>query len=158
MFSVHILILHQFKSISNEIHFRPCPYCFFCPDGFRARLTILTINKRGWQRQNVKTTPRRGVKHRKVMWTFLDTSLLLMFYTCIYSTASSPLYSASCQLQGQFHLNGMHKSGDVVLGGLFGIHYFSTHPDLSFTSEPQQPTCHGWVCQGTRKKQKHGKI
>ncbi|XP_030600102.1 extracellular calcium-sensing receptor-like [Archocentrus centrarchus] len=37
----------------------------------------------------------------------------------------------------------MHKTGDVVLGGLFQVHFFSSVPDLSFTAEPQQPTCHG---------------
>uniref|UniRef100_A0A3Q4G829 Extracellular calcium-sensing receptor-like n=1 Tax=Neolamprologus brichardi TaxID=32507 RepID=A0A3Q4G829_NEOBR len=36
----------------------------------------------------------------------------------------------------------MHKTGDVVLGGLFQVH-FSSVTDLSFTSQPQQPTCHG---------------
>ncbi|XP_018555897.1 LOW QUALITY PROTEIN: extracellular calcium-sensing receptor-like [Lates calcarifer] len=38
----------------------------------------------------------------------------------------------------------MHKDGDLVLGGLFRIHFFSIYPDLSFTSEPQQPICHGF--------------
>uniref|UniRef100_A0A671YAU0 G-protein coupled receptors family 3 profile domain-containing protein n=1 Tax=Sparus aurata TaxID=8175 RepID=A0A671YAU0_SPAAU len=53
-------------------------------------------------------------------------------------------------LQGQFHLNGMHKAGDVVLGGMFEIHFFSVFPDLSFTSEPQQPTCYGFDIPGFR--------
>ncbi|XP_030600113.1 extracellular calcium-sensing receptor-like [Archocentrus centrarchus] len=35
----------------------------------------------------------------------------------------------------------MHKSGDVILGGLFPVHLFSGVPDLSFTSKPEQPTC-----------------
>uniref|UniRef100_A0A4W6DL83 G-protein coupled receptors family 3 profile domain-containing protein n=1 Tax=Lates calcarifer TaxID=8187 RepID=A0A4W6DL83_LATCA len=87
------------------------------------------------------------------MWTILDTNLLLLLYSYFSSTVSSPLYSSSCQLQGQFHLNGIHKTGDVVLGGLFGTHFFSTHPDLSFTSEPQQPTCHGFDVSGFRKAQ-----
>uniref|UniRef100_A0A3B4YNJ7 Extracellular calcium-sensing receptor-like n=2 Tax=Seriola lalandi dorsalis TaxID=1841481 RepID=A0A3B4YNJ7_SERLL len=88
------------------------------------------------------------------MWTFLDANSLLLMLLCSYfsSAASSPLYS-SCQLQGQFHLNGMHRAGDVVLGGLFEIHFFSTHPDLSFTSQPQQPTCHGFDVLGFRQAQ-----
>ena len=89
---------------------------------------------------------RKGVNGREVMWTFLDLLLLIysMFLSSYVSSAvSSPLNSSSCQLQGQFHLNGMHKAGDVVLGGLFKIHFFSVFPDLSFTSEPQETTCHG---------------
>ncbi|XP_023287310.1 extracellular calcium-sensing receptor-like [Seriola lalandi dorsalis] len=86
------------------------------------------------------------------MWTFFDIMLMLM---CSYfsSAVSSPLYSSSCQLQEQFHLNGMHKAGDVVLGGLFQIHFFSTYPGLSYTSEPQQPTCHGFDVLGFRQAQ-----
>ncbi|KAM9359541.1 extracellular calcium-sensing receptor-like [Symphorus nematophorus] len=64
---------------------------------------------------------------------------------------SSPLYS--CWLQGQFHLNGMHKAGDVVLGGLFKVHFFSVLPDLSFTSQPQHPICHGFDVLGFRRAQ-----
>ncbi|XP_044059704.1 extracellular calcium-sensing receptor-like isoform X3 [Siniperca chuatsi] len=101
---------------------------------------------------------RKGVNRRKVMWAFLDINLLLLMcfmllYSYVSSTVSSPLYSSSCRLQGQFHLNGMHKAGDVVLGGLFGIHFFSVFPDLSFTSEPQQPTCHGFDVLGFRQAQ-----
>ncbi|XP_076591625.1 extracellular calcium-sensing receptor-like [Chaetodon auriga] len=47
----------------------------------------------------------------------------------------------------------MHKAGDVVLGGLFEIHFFSFFPDLSFTSEPQPPTCHGFDTPGFRQAQ-----
>lgn len=82
------------------------------------------------------------------MWAFLDFNwLLLMYFMLLYSyfsfAVSSTLYSSSCWLQGQFHLNEMHKAGDVVIGGLFQIHFFTVFPDMSFTSEPQQPTCHG---------------
>ncbi|XP_018555948.1 LOW QUALITY PROTEIN: extracellular calcium-sensing receptor-like [Lates calcarifer] len=87
------------------------------------------------------------------MWTLLDTNLFFLLYSYFSSTVSSPLYSSSCQLQGQFHLNGIHKTGDVVLGGLFRIHFFSTYPDLSFTSEPQQPTCYGFDILGFRQAQ-----
>ncbi|XP_037631873.1 extracellular calcium-sensing receptor-like [Sebastes umbrosus] len=92
------------------------------------------------------------------MWAFLDINLLmLMYFVLLYSYCSSalpsPLHSTSCWLQGQFHLNGMHKAGDVVLGGLFQIHFFSVFPDLSFTSEPQQPTCHSFDILGFRQAQ-----
>uniref|UniRef100_A0A3P8S5W0 G-protein coupled receptors family 3 profile domain-containing protein n=1 Tax=Amphiprion percula TaxID=161767 RepID=A0A3P8S5W0_AMPPE len=84
------------------------------------------------------------------MWPFFHTSLrlLMLLYSCFSSTTSS-----SCRLQGRFDLNGMHKAGDVVLGGLFEIHFFSAFPDQSFTSEPQQPTCHGFDVIGFRQAQ-----
>uniref|UniRef100_A0A4W6FCD8 G-protein coupled receptors family 3 profile domain-containing protein n=1 Tax=Lates calcarifer TaxID=8187 RepID=A0A4W6FCD8_LATCA len=88
------------------------------------------------------------------MWKFSVTILLIfVLYSYVSSVVPSPLYSSSCWLQGQFHLNGMHKDGDVVLGGLFQIHFFSTYPDLSFTSEPQQPTCYGFDFIGFRQAQ-----
>ncbi|XP_049919171.1 extracellular calcium-sensing receptor-like [Epinephelus moara] len=68
-------------------------------------------------------------------------------------SAATKFDSTSCQLLGQFHLNGMHMTGDVVLGGLFEIHFFSVFPDLSFTSEPQQPTCHSFDVLGFRQAQ-----
>uniref|UniRef100_A0A3B4VPS1 Extracellular calcium-sensing receptor-like n=1 Tax=Seriola dumerili TaxID=41447 RepID=A0A3B4VPS1_SERDU len=68
----------------------------------------------------------------------------MILFSYVSSALSSPLYP-SCRLQGQFHLNGMHKAGDVVLGGLFEMNFFSTHPDLSFTSEPQQPTLNSGI-------------
>ncbi|XP_058503813.1 extracellular calcium-sensing receptor-like [Solea solea] len=47
----------------------------------------------------------------------------------------------------------MHKTGDVILGGLFKLHFFAAEPDLSFTSEPQQPDCFGFDATGFRKAQ-----
>nr|XP_043878340.1 extracellular calcium-sensing receptor-like [Solea senegalensis] len=94
------------------------------------------------------------MSQRKVMTAFLDTSLIfLILYFCFFSAVSSSLYSSSCQFQGQFHLNGMHKTGDLILGGIFQINFFSADPDLSFTSEPQQPHCSGFDIIGFRKAQ-----
>ncbi|KAG7478501.1 extracellular calcium-sensing receptor-like [Solea senegalensis] len=56
-------------------------------------------------------------------------------------------------LKGQFHLNGMHKTGDVILGGLFTVNLISTDPDLSFTSEPQMSDCYGFDVIGFRQAQ-----
>ncbi|XP_041796575.1 extracellular calcium-sensing receptor-like [Chelmon rostratus] len=92
------------------------------------------------------------------MWAFLELNMhMLMYFILLYcyfsSAVSTPLSSSTCQLLGQFHLNGMHKAGDVVLGGLFQVHFFSVFPDLSFTSDPQPPTCHGFDVVGFRRAQ-----
>ncbi|XP_060929539.1 extracellular calcium-sensing receptor-like [Limanda limanda] len=89
------------------------------------------------------------------MRAVINTCLLfqMLMCSCFSSAVSSPLYSSSCRLQGQFHLNGMHKTGDVVLGGLFATHFFSAYPDLSYTSAPRQPTCHGFDVIGFRQAQ-----
>ncbi|XP_029372552.1 extracellular calcium-sensing receptor-like [Echeneis naucrates] len=47
----------------------------------------------------------------------------------------------------------MHNTGDVLLGGLFQMHFFSAPRDLSFSSEPQQPTCHGFDVLGFKQAQ-----
>ncbi|XP_076591317.1 extracellular calcium-sensing receptor-like [Chaetodon auriga] len=44
----------------------------------------------------------------------------------------------------------MHKSGDVILGGLFEVHYTSVFPELTFTSEPNQLSCQGFDPPGFR--------
>ncbi|KAM6960548.1 extracellular calcium-sensing receptor-like [Aplochiton taeniatus] len=44
----------------------------------------------------------------------------------------------------RFQLHGMYKPGDMILGGLFEVSLFSVIPELSYTSEPLQPTCYGF--------------
>ncbi|XP_032446282.1 extracellular calcium-sensing receptor-like [Xiphophorus hellerii] len=89
-----------------------------------------------------------------VMYSCKDKILLLLLLHLFCSHCSSPsTRPPSCRSQGQFHLSGMHKTGDVILGGLFEINFFSVFPDLSFTSEPQHPTCHGFDVLGFRQAQ-----
>ncbi|XP_039677084.1 extracellular calcium-sensing receptor-like [Perca fluviatilis] len=57
---------------------------------------------------------------------------------------------SSCKLRRKFHLNAMHKPGDVVLGGLFEVHYTSVFPERTFTSQPNQPSCQGFDPPGFR--------
>ncbi|XP_070761763.1 extracellular calcium-sensing receptor-like [Enoplosus armatus] len=44
----------------------------------------------------------------------------------------------------------MHKPGDVILGGLFEVHYTSVFPELTFTSQPNQLSCQGFDPPGFR--------
>lgn len=89
-----------------------------------------------------------GQEQRADMGTILDP--LLLFYLSMYLTFFiSFLFTETsadlpyCSLRRQFDLNGMHKPGDVILGGLFEVHYTSIFPDLTFTSEPNQLICQG---------------
>ncbi|XP_018557761.2 extracellular calcium-sensing receptor [Lates calcarifer] len=88
------------------------------------------------------------------MGAFLDTvkyvnlNTVLFSYSFFLSESSSLL--SSCKLRRQFYLNGMHKPGDVILGGLFEVHYTSVFPELTFTSEPNQLSCQGFDPPGFR--------
>ncbi|XP_052438185.1 extracellular calcium-sensing receptor-like [Carassius gibelio] len=72
------------------------------------------------------------------MWTTLIIFLYLSFK---FSSAASVLRSGTCQLQGRFRLNGMYQTGDVILGGLFEVHFLTVFPELSFRTEPKPPYC-----------------
>ncbi|XP_058607635.1 extracellular calcium-sensing receptor-like [Onychostoma macrolepis] len=72
------------------------------------------------------------------MWTTLIICLYLSFK---FISAASILRSGTCQLQGRFRLNGMYQAGDVILGGLFEVHFLTVFPELSFRTEPKPPYC-----------------
>lgn len=72
------------------------------------------------------------------MGAFLETFLFLIWFL----SESSSLFS-SCKLRKQFNFNEMHKAGDVILGGLFEVHYTSVFHEPTFTSEPNQLSCQG---------------
>uniref|UniRef100_A0A669D0N7 G-protein coupled receptors family 3 profile domain-containing protein n=1 Tax=Oreochromis niloticus TaxID=8128 RepID=A0A669D0N7_ORENI len=68
------------------------------------------------------------------MWLLFQTNLLLLILLYFYFSYAllSSVFPCSCQLQGKFHLNGVHKTGDVILGGLFPVHFFRSVPDLFY--------------------------
>uniref|UniRef100_A0A7N8XRR7 Extracellular calcium-sensing receptor-like n=1 Tax=Mastacembelus armatus TaxID=205130 RepID=A0A7N8XRR7_9TELE len=67
------------------------------------------------------------------MCAFLDALFFLYVYlnlltsSFFLSECSSPF--SFCNLRRRFYLNGIHKPGDVVLGGLFEVHYTSLFPE-----------------------------
>ncbi|KAM4743143.1 extracellular calcium-sensing receptor-like [Anableps anableps] len=86
---------------------------------------------------------------RAIMQAFQNIyPLLSVYFLFIYCVTFS--IPSTCNLRRKFYLNEMHKFGDVVLGGLFEIHYTSVFPKLTFTSEPQQPICKGFDTLGFR--------
>ncbi|KAM9852844.1 extracellular calcium-sensing receptor-like [Aulostomus maculatus] len=87
------------------------------------------------------------------MGAFFDTYLMVFILLSFTQPVSSSSVSPSCKLRRQFHLNGMHKAGDVVLGGLFEVHYSFEYPELTYTSEPSQPRCQGFDILGFRHAQ-----
>uniref|UniRef100_A0A8C6T000 G-protein coupled receptors family 3 profile domain-containing protein n=1 Tax=Neogobius melanostomus TaxID=47308 RepID=A0A8C6T000_9GOBI len=72
------------------------------------------------------------------------------FCSFLFLSGVTSSLSASCQLRKEFILNSLHRAGDVVLGGLFEVHYTAMFPNRSFTSEPQQPVCLGFDTLGFR--------
>ncbi|KAG2462789.1 CASR protein, partial [Polypterus senegalus] len=53
----------------------------------------------------------------------------------------SAINPSTCKRQEQFDLNGVYKTGDLIIGGIFAIHFEATAPELSFTSKPEQWKC-----------------
>ncbi|XP_075891871.1 extracellular calcium-sensing receptor-like [Nelusetta ayraudi] len=72
---------------------------------------------------------------------------MFTFFSSYPLIFSSPL---SCKLWKKFHLNEIHKPGDVVMGGLFEVHYGSVFPERTYKSEPQLPVCRGFDTLGFR--------
>ena len=74
-----------------------------------------------------------------IKYLFLCVCLIWSSFSFFSSELSN--LSPSCKLWRQFNLNGMHKTGDVILGGLFEVHSRPVFPELTFTSRPHQPSC-----------------
>uniref|UniRef100_A0A672GBI3 G-protein coupled receptors family 3 profile domain-containing protein n=1 Tax=Salarias fasciatus TaxID=181472 RepID=A0A672GBI3_SALFA len=85
---------------------------------------------------------------RGVLHTHWGACLIVLYvlFPCLCLSSLLPL----CKLQRKFLLNELHRPGDVVLGGLFEVHYTADLPEGTFTLEPQQPRCSGFDILGFR--------
>ncbi|XP_066540766.1 extracellular calcium-sensing receptor-like [Hoplias malabaricus] len=72
---------------------------------------------------------------------------------CADGEISNATASDSCQLREHLKLNGMHKDGDLILGGLFEVHFLTVFPELNYTSEPEQPYCEKFDMAGFQQAQ-----
>lgn len=66
---------------------------------------------------------------------------IIIYFSVLFSESS--FLPLSCNLLRKFYLNGLHKPGDLILGGLFEIHYSSVFPEQAFTAAPHQISCQG---------------
>lgn len=51
--------------------------------------------------------------------------------------------SSGCQRMGKFDPHILEMDGNIVLGGLFPLHYIAPKPDDVFTDQPKVQTCSG---------------
>uniref|UniRef100_A0A8C5FAI9 Extracellular calcium-sensing receptor-like n=1 Tax=Gadus morhua TaxID=8049 RepID=A0A8C5FAI9_GADMO len=75
---------------------------------------------------------------------------LFLFSFSSHTSSTGPF---SCTSQRQFNLNGMHKFGDVILGGIFKMNFYTKSSELYFTSEPKDPICYGFAPEAFRRAQ-----
>uniref|UniRef100_A0A8C4TJF1 Extracellular calcium-sensing receptor-like n=1 Tax=Erpetoichthys calabaricus TaxID=27687 RepID=A0A8C4TJF1_ERPCA len=70
--------------------------------------------------------------------------VVLILELCAYAAA---LRNMTCNILERFELYGLYKKGDIMLGGIFPVQYFSVPPELSFRSKPDK-----WKCDKSLKK------
>uniref|UniRef100_A0A8C4XA64 Extracellular calcium-sensing receptor-like n=1 Tax=Erpetoichthys calabaricus TaxID=27687 RepID=A0A8C4XA64_ERPCA len=71
------------------------------------------------------------------MKCILYTSALLSVLLLI-----TALQNPKCKPLGQYIFNELYKTGDIMLGGVFSVHFKTIAPELSFKSKPEQ-----WKCE-----------
>ncbi|XP_069053648.1 extracellular calcium-sensing receptor-like [Lepisosteus oculatus] len=73
--------------------------------------------------------------------------ILLFIWNLFNSLSASAPHAdgeASCTLQGNFGLPGFLADGDIIIGGLFPMHYRVVVPDLTYTHKPAASGCQGF--------------
>ncbi|XP_007231623.3 extracellular calcium-sensing receptor [Astyanax mexicanus] len=57
---------------------------------------------------------------------------------------------SACQRLGEFVPQVLETDGDVIIGGLFPLHYIASEPDHDFTAQAQSTTCTGFDLRAFR--------
>ncbi|XP_041120485.1 extracellular calcium-sensing receptor-like [Polyodon spathula] len=82
------------------------------------------------------------------------TALHLFFILALLSPVVEPTpgktTEAACTLQGNFELPGLLEDGDVIIGGLFPMHYRVVVPELNYTYKPAASACQGFDSRSFR--------
>ncbi|TSK38412.1 Extracellular calcium-sensing receptor [Bagarius yarrelli] len=73
-------------------------------------------------------------------------AICLLLWLQVQSSESS----SECQRIGEFDSHALELDGDVILGGLFPMHYQAPEPDHVFTDRPQFQRCSGFDLRAFR--------
>uniref|UniRef100_H3A187 G-protein coupled receptors family 3 profile domain-containing protein n=1 Tax=Latimeria chalumnae TaxID=7897 RepID=H3A187_LATCH len=74
------------------------------------------------------------------MLVMLGLSVLNSFIVC--KLCKDP--NEMCELRGNFNLPMLEKDADVIIGGLFPVHFRAAVPDLSYNHKPETSECEGF--------------
>lgn len=61
---------------------------------------------------------------------------LFMFLSVFRGTAGSPAALENCIFWGEEEKNSLYEDGDVVIGGLFPLHYSPAYSPNSYKTKP----------------------
>ncbi|XP_060733779.1 extracellular calcium-sensing receptor-like [Tachysurus vachellii] len=75
---------------------------------------------------------------------------LLAIFLLLWPKVQSSESSSGCQRIGEFDSHVLEMDGDVILGGLFPLHYIAPEPDYVLTDRPQVQRCSGFDLRAFR--------
>ncbi|XP_058890414.1 extracellular calcium-sensing receptor-like [Acipenser ruthenus] len=76
----------------------------------------------------------------------MGVAFCLIFLYCAVLGAGEP----QCRLNGRFTPSALSQDGDVVIGGIFTLHYKGAVPQISYSTSPKNPGCIGFNLRAFR--------
>ncbi|XP_034780734.2 extracellular calcium-sensing receptor-like [Acipenser ruthenus] len=76
------------------------------------------------------------------------TAMQLLLILALFSPGT--MTEAACTLQGNFKLPALLADGDIIIGGLFPMHYRVLVPELNYTYKPAASACQGFDSRSFR--------